>query len=182
MCMRSRVSKGVSCDMCKCLSYFIAASHTQETHTPHERADETLPNAARRARAGGGGGARRREAAGGAGAKTHLAAAPFCRCAENQRPFLRAVGGARDEPVGHRRDAVTFTPLQLRSCPTSSSSSGHPCRSGAVLALGALLRRGAASLHLYGGRLCRETQQNVMEIDSEGVRAHASVQPRHPSP
>ena len=80
------------------------------------------------------------------------------------------------------RDAVTFTPLQLRSCPTSSSSSGHPCRSGAGLALGALLRRGAASLHLSGGRLRRETQQNLMEIDSEGVRAHASVQPRHPSP
>ena len=89
---------------------------------------------------------------------------------------------ARDEPVGHRGDAVTFTPLQLRSCPTSSSSSGHPCRRGAGLALGALLRRGATSLHLYGGRLHRETQQNVMEIDSEGLRAHASVQPRHSSP
>ena len=89
---------------------------------------------------------------------------------------------AREDRLAIARDAVTFTPLQLRSCPTSSSSSGHPCRSGAVLALGALLRRGAASLHLYGGRLCRETQQNVMEIDSEGVRAHASVQPRHPSP
>ena len=91
-------------------------------------------------------------------------------------------GRTRDEPVGHRRDAVTFTPLQLRSCPTSSSSSGHPCRRGAGLALGALLRRGAASLHLSGGRLRRETQQNVMEIDSEGLRVHASVQPRHPSP
>jgi len=93
-------------------------------------------------------------------------------------PVLRV----REQPVGHRRDVVTFTPLQLRSCPTSSSSSGHPCRSGAGLALGALLRRGAASLHLSGGRLRRETQQNLMEIDSDGVRARASVQRRHPSP